>query len=189
MAFIDYYQILSVNKSATQDEIKNAYRKLARKFHPDLNPNDKDAKTKFQQINEANEVLSDSEKRKKYDQQGKDWQHADEFEKSRQGRGRPAHDGGQTFSGDFGGEGFSDFFESMFRGAGASGRGSPVKFKGPDYNSELQLTLHDVYASHQQTLNVNGKSIRITIPAGVENGQTIKLKGYGGPGINDQGTI
>ena len=84
MTFIDYYNILGINKKATQTDIKNAYRKLARKYHPDLNPNDKDAKKNFQQINEANEVLSDPEKRKKYDQYGKDWQHAEEFEKARQ---------------------------------------------------------------------------------------------------------
>src|SRR5665811_954272 len=84
MDFVDYYKILGIDKSATPKDIKNAYRKLARKHHPDLNPNDKDAKKNFQQINEANEVLSDPEKRKKYDQYGKDWQHAEEFEKAKQ---------------------------------------------------------------------------------------------------------
>ena len=80
MEFKDYYQILGVSKNATDDEIKKAYRKLARKLHPDLNPNDKEAHKKFQEVNEANEVLSDPEKRKKYDQYGKDWQHAEQFE-------------------------------------------------------------------------------------------------------------
>src|ERR1700743_863424 len=84
MDFIDYYNILGVSKTATQDEIRSAYRKLARKHHPDLNPNDKEANKRFQQINEANEVLSDPEKRKKYDQYGKDWQHAEAFEKAQQ---------------------------------------------------------------------------------------------------------
>jgi curved DNA-binding protein len=82
MNFIDYYHILGVNKTASEDDIKKAYRKLARKYHPDLNPNDESAKKKFQEINEANEVLSDKEKRKKYDKYGKDWKHADEFEKA-----------------------------------------------------------------------------------------------------------
>ena len=77
MAFVDYYQILGISKTATEKDIKNAYRKLARKLHPDVNPNDKDAQRKFQEINEANEVLSDPEKRKKYDQYGKDWKHGD----------------------------------------------------------------------------------------------------------------
>src|ERR1700748_532120 len=91
MEFIDYYKVLGVDKNASEDEIKKAYRKLARKHHPDLNPNDKEAHKKFQQINEANEVLSDPEKRKKYDQYGKDWQHSEAFEKAQQssgGRGR-----------------------------------------------------------------------------------------------------
>ena len=80
MAYIDYYNILGVNKGASQDDIKKAYKKLARKYHPDLNPNDPDAHRKFQEINEANEVLSDPEKRKKYDQYGENWKHADQFE-------------------------------------------------------------------------------------------------------------
>ena len=84
MAYIDYYKILGLNKNATEEEIKKAYRKLARKHHPDLNPNDKEAHIKFQQINEANEVLSDPEKRKKYDAYGENWKHADQFEQARQ---------------------------------------------------------------------------------------------------------
>src|ERR1700744_1767335 len=87
MDFIDYYKVLGVSKTATQDEIRTAYRKLARKHHPDLNPNDKDANKKFQQVNEANEVLSDPDKRKKYDQYGKAWQHAEAFEKAQQSAG------------------------------------------------------------------------------------------------------
>lgn len=84
MAYIDYYKILGVDKSASQDDVKKAYKKLARKYHPDLNPNDPDAHRKFQEINEANEVLSDPEKRKKYDQYGENWKHADEFEAQQQ---------------------------------------------------------------------------------------------------------
>jgi len=183
MEFIDYYKVLGVDKSATQDDIKNAYRKLARKHHPDLNPDDKEAHKKFQQVNEANEVLSDPEKRKKYDQYGKDWQHAGQFEQARQSQQQGF--GRETFSGDFGDSEFSDFFASMFGDTGRRGfRQTQTKFRGEDYHAELQLNLTDVYKTHQQVLTVNDKSIRITIPAGVENGQKIKIKGHGGPGIN-----
>ena len=181
MDFIDYYQILGIKKDAVEDEIKKAYRKLARKLHPDLNPDDKTANKKFQQLNEANEVLSDPEKRKKYDQYGKDWQHSDQFEKAQAER-RSGNMGGQDFSGDFDSGDFSDFFSSMFGGGGS--RRSQSKYRGQDYNSELKLSFRDTYTTHQQTLNINGKSVRITIPAGVENGQVIKLKGYGAAGIN-----
>lgn len=180
MEFIDYYNILGVDKKASEEDIKKAYRKLARKLHPDINPNDKDAHQKFQQINEANEVLSDPEKRKKYDKYGKDWQHAEQFEQQRQSQRQSQYSGGQQFSGD-GGSDFSDFFESMF---GGSGRSSKTKFRGQDYNAELKLNLIDAMATQQQTITVNGKNIRITIPAGIENGQVIKLKGYGAAGVN-----
>src|SRR5512133_4350057 len=95
---IAYYEVLGIEKKATPTEIKSAYRKLARKFHPDLNPNDADAKRKFQQINEANEVLSDPEKRKKYDKYGKDWQHAEQFEKSKQYQEQSSDFSGQKYS-------------------------------------------------------------------------------------------
>jgi curved DNA-binding protein len=186
MEFIDYYKVLGIDKNATADDVKKAYRKLARKSHPDLNPNDKDAQKKFQQINEANEVLSDPEKRKKYDQYGKDWQHAEQFEQQRQQRRGNAGRGNfseQDFSGQGfdGGQDFSSFFESMF---GQSGGRSQAKFRGQDYNAELHLELTDALKTHQQTLTVNGKNIRITIPAGIEDGQVIKLKGHGAPGVN-----
>lgn len=189
MAFIDYYEILGVPKSATEKDIKNAYRKLARKYHPDLNPNDAEANKKFQQLNEANEVLSDPEKRKKYDKYGENWQRGEEYEQyqRQQGQrgGHQSYSGGQDggFEG-FGSEDFSDFFQSMFGGAGRSGGGRQAKFRGQDYNAELHLALKDVVYSHKQTLTVNGKNIRITIPAGIENGQTIKIGGHGGQGAN-----
>src|SRR6185295_10203865 len=110
MEFIDYYKVLGVNKSATEKEIKTAYRKLARKYHPDVNPNDAEAKKKFQQINEANEVLSDPEKRKKYDQYGKDWKHSEQFEKARQQQRGQRPQAEEAFSSGFGGGDFSDFF-------------------------------------------------------------------------------
>jgi len=190
MDFVDYYKLLGINKTATSKDIKSAYRKLARKYHPDLNPNDKNSKKNFQQINEANEVLSDPVKRKKYDKYGKDWQHSEQFEKQNQNQYQNQYQqqhsgsGGSGFSEGQSAGDFSDFFESMFGGAGRSSRTRQTKFRGEDFNAELQLDLIDAYKTHQQTLTVNGKKIRITIPAGIENGQTIKIPGHGSQGIN-----
>lgn len=186
MAFIDYYKVLGVDKKATEAEIKKAYRKMARKHHPDLNPNDKEAERKFKQLNEANEVLSSPENRKKYDAYGENWQHADQYEQSKReqqqysGRGQQADYGG-GFSG---GADYSDFFESMFGGRSARGGGGgrTAQFKGQDFNAELHLDLKDVYTTHKRTLTINGKNIRLTIPAGVENGQVIKITGHGAAG-------
>jgi curved DNA-binding protein len=188
MAFIDYYQILGVDKSATDDDIKKAYRKLARKYHPDLNPNDPDAENKFKEINEANEVLSNAENRKKYDAHGKDWKNAAQYanaeqQQSQQSRGNTHQGTGQA--GNFSAGDFSEFFESMFGQAGGRARGgSQGKFRGQDFNAELHLTLKDVYTTQKQTLTVNGKLIRLTIPAGIKNDQVIKIAGHGGEGIN-----
>lgn len=184
MEFIDYYKVLGLSESATEKEIKSAYRKLARKYHPDLNPNDPEAEKKFKQVNEANEVLSDPEKRKKYDQYGKDWQHAEEFEKARKSRQQQGGFGEYTYSS---GEGhdFSDFFESMFGSFGGARSRRSRGFKGQDYNASLEMDLREAYRTHKRTLNVGGRNIRITIPAGIEDGQTIKIRGYGGAGIND----
>ena len=192
MAYIDYYSVLGVTKTATQDEIKKAFKRLARKYHPDLKPNDASAKHKFQEINEANEVLSDPEKRKKYDAYGENWKHADEFEAQKQRYQQ--QQGGKGFSGgywsaadgsfsDNEGE-FSDFFESLFGSRHGNKRSYTNGFKGQDYNAELHLSLKNAASTHKQILEVNGKKIRITVPAGISNGQTIKLNGQGGPGMN-----
>lgn len=194
MAYIDYYKVLGIDKKATADEIKKAYRKLARKYHPDVNPGDKEAERKFKELNEANEVLSNAANRTKYDQYGEHWKHGEEYEKAQQQqRQYQSHQGGNYggFSGaDFGeGADFSDFFQSMFGGSsggfGRSSRGSATgKFKGQDVEATLNLHLRDAAKTHQQTFDINGKKVRITIPAGVANGQKIKLKGHGNPGHN-----
>jgi len=187
MAFIDYYKILGLAKSASAKEVKAAYRKLARKHHPDLNPNDKAAEQKFKEVNEANEVLSDTEKRKKYDEYGKDWKHADQFEqaKQQQSQQRQGQRRQQPSQGFEGGD-YSDFFEQMFGGgfSGGGGGGRNVQFKGQDFNADLELKLSEVYDTHKRTLTVNGKNIRITIPAGIHNEQIIRIKGQGGEGAN-----
>ncbi|MFT4071206.1 MAG: J domain-containing protein [Dysgonamonadaceae bacterium] len=202
MAFIDYYSILGLNKSASADDIKKAYRKLARKYHPDMNPNDEEAKRKFQQVNEANEVLSDPEKRKKYDEYGEHWKHADEFEQARRQQGQSGDFGnrgytsggfggdfdGFTYSRNFSGEddgSFSDFFEQLFghRGGRTSGGGASA-FRGQDLRAEMHLSLQTAGKTEKHTLDVNGKKIRITVPAGIADGQVIKLSGQGAPGYN-----
>jgi len=188
MSFIDYYKILEIPKKASDKDIKKAYRKLARKYHPDVNPNDNTAKKNFQQVNEANEVLSDPEKRKKYDKYGKDWEHGEAYEKARQQQQQYQYSGsGQQFSGagrSFSEGDFSEFFESMFGGARQSSGRTQQKYRGQDINATLQLNLTDVYKTQKQTLTINGKKIRLTIPAGVENNQTIKIKGHGSKGVN-----
>jgi curved DNA-binding protein len=197
MAYTDYYKILGVSKTASEEDIKKAYRKLARKLHPDLNPNDKEANKKFQQINEANEVLSDPGKRKKYDQYGEKygehWENAEQFEKSHQsgayaGEGRSGQSE-NPFSGFAGGQEFnegqySDFFENLFGSGARSGGSRNTKFRGQDYHAELHLKLREAAKTHSQTLTIDGKNIRINIPAGVEDGQVIRLKNHGAPGVN-----
>ncbi len=181
MSFIDYYKILGIPKTATEKEIKNAYRKLARKYHPDVNPDNKEAEKKFKEINEANEVLSNPENRKKYDKYGKDWKHGEEFEKAQ--RQRTSHRQSQQQG--FSDHDYSDFFESMFGGGGDPfGQRGRVKFRGQDINAEIHLDLKDIYKTHQQILTVDNEKMRLTIPAGVENGQVIKIKGKGGKGLN-----
>ena len=182
MASIDYYKILGITKSASEADIKKAYRKLARKYHPDLNPNDKTAEKSFKEINEANEVLSNPENRKKYDAYGEHWQNGEAYEQEKQ-RQQEHQSRSQSNQGGYSQEDFSDMFGDMFGGA-SSGRRTNAKFRGQDYNSEIQLNLNDVYKTQKQVITVNGKNIRITIPAGVENGQVIKITGHGGKGVN-----
>ncbi|MGB5315006.1 MAG: J domain-containing protein [Robiginitalea sp.] len=183
MNFIDYYKVLGIPAKATAKEIKTAYRKLARKYHPDLNPNDSEAELKFKQVNEAHEVLSDPEKRKKYDQYGKDWMHAEAFEKAKESRQSSGSSGQYTYSSGDEGD-FSDFFESMFGGFSQGRQSQRRGYQGQDYNANLQLDLREVYQTHKRTLTLGDRNIRITIPAGIEDGQTIRIKGYGGPGIH-----
>lgn len=197
MAFIDYYKVLGIDRSATQADIRKAYRKLAKQYHPDVNKNDPQAQERFQEINEANEVLGDPEKRKKYDEYGEHWAHADEYEAQRrqyeQQYGQSQQGAYGNFGGfggfDFGGfgdftrsegntGGFSDFFEQLF--GGARRRQAHQSSRGQDYEAELHLTLRDAATTHKQILNVGDKSIRVTIPAGVADGQRLKLRGYGG---------
>lgn len=185
MAFIDYYKVLGVERDASQEEIKKAYRKLAKKYHPDINRENPQAQERFQEINEANEVLGDAEKRRRYDEYGEHWKHSEEFEA--QQRNAHGYDGGaQEFGfGGFGGfgdfgrsagnqSGFSDFFEQLF--GGAYRRQQPAD----DLQATLQLTLAEAATTHKRILEINGEKIAITIPAGIADGQKIRIKGRGG---------
>ena len=180
MDYIDYYKVLGISKDANEEAIKKAYRKLARQLHPDLNPNDKEAHKKFQQINEANEVLSDPVKRKKYDLHGMDWKHAEQFEK--QNAGSVSHHGRSSFDGENDDGDFSSFFESMF--GQSSGKKQSPRYRGQDINATMEISLPEAMETHVKTFEINNKKIRITIPAGIENEQIIKLKGHGHPGVN-----
>ncbi len=201
MAYIDYYKTLGLKKDASKDEIKKAYRKLARKYHPDLNPDDKAAEKKFKEINEANEVLSDPELRAKYDKYGptykENWRDGEEYEKARQAQGSGFGGFSDQFGGGQGGfsrqyyssgdgffnQGNSDFFNDFF---GGSRRRTTrqSQFKGENYQAELNVDIEDAYRSHKRQIDVNGKLVNITIPAGIADGQKIRLKGYGAPGVN-----
>ena len=194
MAFIDYYKVLGVKNDASQDEIKKAYRHMAKRYHPDTNKDDPNAKERFQEINEANEVLSDPEKRRKYDEYGENWRHADEFEAQR-GQYRNGAQGGYNFGGfggfgDFGSSagntsGFSDFFEELFgHGAFRGGKGS--RQREGDIQATLQLTLHEAATTHRQQFSVNGETVSITVPAGIADGQKIRIKGKGKTGVNGE---
>jgi len=179
MKYIDYYKILGISKTASEKDVKSAYRKLARKYHPDVNPNNKEAEKKFKEINEANEVLSNPEHRKKYDKYGKNWKHAEEFEKANTKQQQNyAYKGNRKTYSKFNEEDFSDFFSSMFGNSFQQQRGQQV-FRGRDYRTELNLKLTDILESKKHTITINNKNIRLTIPAGIENGQVIKIKNQG----------
>lgn len=196
MEYKDYYKTLGVEKTATAEQIKKAYRKLARQHHPDVNPNDPEAERKFKEVNEANEVLSDADKRKKYDQLGADWQRYEQQGAGRGpagGRGTPGggFDWGQYTQGGgggspFGDEGgdFSDFFGSIFGNMGGGGGRSTRPSAGQDYQAELELSLEEAYQGGPRTITVNGKNLRLAVKPGVADGQTIRLRGQGGPGRN-----
>ena len=186
MEFIDYYKVLGLSKEATAEDIKKAYRKQARKLHPDINPNDKEAHAKFQQLNEANEVLSNPEKRAKYDNYGKEWERGEEYDQYQKQQQQQRNSGQQQSygGGNYSGEDFSDFFSSMFGNQGGGGR-SQTKYRGQDIQGQVEIDIKEAAVTHKKEFSVNGKSIRITVPAGIEDQQTIKISGFGSPGVNN----
>jgi curved DNA-binding protein len=194
MNYKDYYHVLGVAKEATADEIKKAYHKLAVKYHPDKTRGDKVANEKFKEINEANQVLGDPEKRKKYDQFGADWKHYEEsgaqpggFDWSKYASGGNAQKqrmSADEFESMFTAGGDIDLFELLFgeRGGRRQGRRSAA-FKGDDLNAETTLSLEEAYHGSTRLIHLDVQTIRVTIPPGIADGQVLRISGKGMPGM------
>lgn len=178
----DYYNILGVKRNASESEIKQAYRRLARKYHPDVNPGDKTAEARFKEINEAHEVLSDPEKRSKYDQFGEQWQYADQFARagqqgpfgdfSRAGNGARFY---HTEQGDIGG-----IFEDIFEQFGTGGRGRPRR--GRDLEAPVEITLEEAFQGAARIISLDSERLEVRIPPGVKEGSRVRIPGKGSPG-------
>jgi curved DNA-binding protein len=208
--FKDYYKTLGLGREATQDDIRKAFRKLAREYHPDVAKDKKSAEEKFKEINEAYEVLGDPAKRKKYDTLGANWNQPEPppgWQQAGRGfRGGGAQPGGQEYEFHFGGTGFSDFFEQFFGGrreggfsgyqdfTGGQGRGAPGPMRGNDVEGDIMVTLNEAFSGsvrsisfqrmNRETGQVTSESFRVRIPVGVHEGQLIRVPGKGEQGIN-----
>ncbi|MEX1003431.1 MAG: DnaJ C-terminal domain-containing protein [Crocinitomicaceae bacterium] len=183
MDYKDYYKVLGVDKSADQKEIKKVYRKLALKYHPDKNPDNKEAEEKFKEISEAYEVLGDPEKRKKYDSVGENWKNFQGAEAGGGGFNRSQWQQGQGSEGfQFEGD-FSDFFNSMFGGAGGFRQAGGRQYtpKAQDYQTDVLLTLEEAFEGTSRSLKYNGHHIRMTFHPGVKDGQQLRVPGKGAP--------
>lgn len=192
MDFKDYYKILGVTKSSTIDEIKKTYRKLAIKYHPDKNLNDKSAEEKFKEINEANNVLGDPVKRKKYDELADNWKHEQQTgqqwqgfnssqQKNKSGENYNANNSREQFTENE----FSDFFENIFGGSFKRGQQNQQKpLKGEDYQAEIQMSLEESYSGTARQLDLDKQKLQLKIKPGVKDGQILRLKGKGGKGVN-----
>lgn len=209
MEYKDYYKSLELDRTATDKDIKRAYRRLARKYHPDVNPGDKEAEARFKEINEANEVLSDPEKRKKYDQFGAQWR---EYERAginpedlfRQYAGAGGPGGARVryarpedlegmFNGFGGNSGFSSFFETLFGGAGgagspfAGGAGPNVRMTmpGQDYEQPVEISLEEAFNGATRVIQMGNSRFEARIPPGARTGSRVRLAGKGGPGAGN----
>jgi curved DNA-binding protein len=201
MEYKDYYKVLGVDKKATEKEIKRAFRRLARGCHPDVNPNDPKAEERFKEINEAYEVLSDAEKRGKYDQLGADWQRwqgtggrPGDYDWSRWSSGGPGqgtyvrYGTPEDLENLFDGAGpFSDFFSQIFGGMGARPGAGGYQYemrpqRGQDYEQEVEISLQEAYQGTARVLQKEGQRLEIKIPAGAKTGTRVRMSGEGGTG-------
>lgn len=191
MDYKDYYKVLGVDKTSSQAELKKAYRKLAVKYHPDKNQENKQAEDKFKEISEAYDVLGNVEKRKKYDQLGSNWKNYEQAgsnygnQNQRSSQNKQYHYQFDDMDDDFGNKGnFSDFFQMFFGGSGfdPSARRKNTRIKGQDFEGEITISLEEAYLGTSRVLNVGDKKLRIAIKPGVEDGQKLRIKGQGGTG-------
>ncbi len=202
MDYKDYYKILGVDKNASEKEIRSAYRRLARKYHPDVNPGDAKAEERFKEINEAHEVLSDKVKRSKYDRLGADWQRwqqaggrPGDFDWGRWTTAHPGQGGNVRYATPedlqdlFGGSGiFSDFFSQIFGSMGASpgagGFQQQIRSqRGQNYEQPVQITLLEAYHGTSRVLQKDGQRFEVKIPAGSKTGTRVRMSGHGGQGV------
>lgn len=187
MDYKDYYKVLGLKKDASNDDIKKAYRKLAVKYHPDKNPGDKVAEERFKELNEANEILGNPDKRKKYDEMGANWQQYanNPYAQGRPTRGRPGYS-----TEDFYGEGsqFSSFFESIFGGGGGGfgrqGKRSTRPNRGENTEATIELTLEESFHGTTRQVTLDGAKLNLKFKPGTAEGQVLRLKGKGNPGFN-----
>lgn len=190
MDYKDYYKILGVDKKASQAEIKKAFRTLAVKYHPDKNPDNKTAEEQFKLANEANEVLGNPEKRKKYDELGENWQQYEKQGNQQGGSPFGGNQGGQyryesNGNDTFGQADFSDFFEQFFSGGGRSGGERSQNRKGGDYETEMEITLEEAYQGTSRTIQVDSEKLRITTKPGSYNDQQLRIKNKGAKGSSE----
>lgn len=184
MEYKDYYKTLGVAKTASQDDIKKAFRKLAVKYHPDKNPDNKEAETKFKEINEAYDVLGDADKRKKYDELGMNWK---QYENMGGQGGNPFGGGQYGYSSNFDDSGFSDFFSQFFGGGGGSGQGrrrGGGQHRGQDLETEFEISLEEAYHGTSRIVNLEQEKLRVSTKPGAYDGQQLRIKGKGSKGFS-----
>jgi DnaJ-class molecular chaperone len=187
----DFYEVLGVDRNASEKEIRSAYRRLARKHHPDVNPNDRASEAIFKEINAANDVLSDPEKRRKYDRYGDQWEHADDFERMQHRSGRADRGGRIRFTTTEFGEDLGGLFSGIFGGAGRDGPGVNTRRQPANVDQAVEVSLDEAFNGARRVLMVEGdhgdtRRLEVKIPSGVDNGSRVRIAGEGHAGFGGQ---